>query len=239
MPRGITNSKTFEAALVGALDPLLTQWLEQYRAERRSGAEHSLFRPTVARGQDLVLHRIFLSQFELTNSFATLNNIPTYLRHFPTSLPRRISRLAWVRYHVESYLHELYIFQNRAESLLKQLPRAYRRQPCVAALEERCKRLETALKTSLAGVVSARGAHVHQRRFDDTSLRILEMVELLVAEGKRPRRDRALFFEDARMEEQFWMKSNNREIKKWLDQCGLALGEFLFMPDGSFRFADH
>lgn len=212
--------------------------MDEHRARRSAAQRHEAQQlpPKAPRRDDVLLHRIFLSHREIAESFSTLNRIPVYLRHFPSSLPRRSSRLAWVRYHVENYFHELYVFQNRSEAFFKQLLRAYRKQAYALSLEERCNKLEKALKDGLAGAVTARGRHVHDRRFDDNSLRMLELIELLVEGGGRPRRDRTLFFEDAQMEKRFWMKHNNAEIKKWLDEYGLVLGGLLFMPDGRFRF---
>jgi hypothetical protein len=190
--RRITNLKTSESALWRAIEPYAAQLIDEDRARRAAARSPGAppLPPKVPRRDDLFLHRIFLSYREITDSFDTLNSIPVFLAHFPSSLPRRISRLAWVRYHVENYFHELYVFQNRTEAFFKQLRRAYRAQQYATALEASCNSLEIALRDAFVGVVAARGQHVHERRFDDTSLRMLGMIELLVAAGGRPRRDR-------------------------------------------------
>ena len=213
----ITNHKTFEAALWVTLKPHAPQLLDEERARRlaaRNSGAPSL-PPKQSSREVLLLHRIWVSYREISESLDTLTSIPVYLGHFPSSLPRRITRLGWVRYHMENYFNELYVFQNRAAAFLKQLRRSYRSQSCVLPLTECCNKFEKVLKDSLSSVVAARGQHVHERRFDDTSLRIFGLVEHLVADGRRPRQDRTVFFEDIRMEKRHWMKSNNMELKKW------------------------
>jgi hypothetical protein len=83
--------------------------------------------------------------------------------------------------------------------------------------------LERALKNGFAGVVKARGNHVHVSRFDDVALRSLEANEFRAGLEKRTAREYSEWFRDIREEKEFWMKSNSAAIKKWLDECGRVL----------------
>jgi hypothetical protein len=196
------------------------------------------------RRDDLLLHTIFQAYREITTSFDTLSNIPLYMRHLPRYLSRRATsatwrglsatRSAWVRYHVENYFHELYIFQNRTEAFFKLLRRTYRKQIYSSNLNEQCDLLERALKDGFAGVVKARGSHVHVRRFDDVGLRNFEAIEFLARFEKRTAREYSQWVRDIREEKGFWMKTNNAAIKKWLDECGRVLGKLLFTEGGAF-----
>jgi hypothetical protein len=141
-----------------------------------------------------------------------------------------------VRYHVENYFHELYIFQNRTEAFFKLLRRSYGKQPDSSKLNEQCDLLEKALKDGFAGVMKARGGHVHESRFDDVGLRHFEAIEFLARLEKRTAREYSQWFQDIRMEKAFWMRANDTEITKWLDECGRVLGKLLFIEDGAFRF---
>ena len=66
-----------------------------------------------------------------------------------------VTRSGWVRYHVENYFHELYIFQNRVKALFVLLRRSYRKQEYSASLNAECGRLERALERGFAGVIKA------------------------------------------------------------------------------------
>jgi hypothetical protein len=103
-------------------------------------------------------------------------------------------------------------------------------------LGRQCENLTNELKRHFEDLVRQRGAHVHQRRFDDTSLRMLALVEHMVAMGGRPRRDRQDFFEDARNEKCYWMRANNAWISRWLNSAAVALAPILIAKDGAFRF---
>jgi hypothetical protein len=146
-----------------------------------------------------------------------------------------MNRPAWVRYHVENYLNELYIFQNRVEALLTLLRRGYRKQTYSAALDDQCDLLEEALRDAFAGVMKARGSHVHENRFEDTSLRILSLKELLAKRRASSARDYRETFLDTKTEKVLWMMRNNASIRKWLDECGISLGRLLFAENGTFR----
>lgn len=129
LPAKITNRKTFEAALWAVVEPYANKLAEEEGARARARLSNGRgggavvlppSRVAPVRRDDLLLHllhRIWLAYSEITKSFETLQNIPVYLRHFPSSAPRRITRLGWVRYHVENYFHESYIFQNRVDAL--------------------------------------------------------------------------------------------------------------------------
>lgn len=239
----ITSRITFEAAIWVAFEPYATKLIDDERTRHRSRLEHgpqgedvpSVLNRAV-RGGDLLLHRIFHSYREVTTSFDTLSNIPFYMRHFPSSISRSVTRPVWLRYHIENYLNEIYIFQNRVEAFFKLLRRGYRKQEYSSELNKRCDLLEKALKEGFSGVVTIRGKHVHERRFEDTTLATLDAIEFLAKFGKKSARERWHWFQEIRAEKISWMVNNNAAIRKWLDEVGRVLGKWLFMEDGKFRF---
>jgi hypothetical protein len=198
------------------------------------------------RRDDLLIHAIYLAYREITISLDTLNKIPFYIRHLPLPVLRKAnspiwrglpdSRSAWVRYHAENYLNELYIFQNRAEAFLTLLRRCYRNQPYLPELKKRCDQLEEALKKGMAGAVKARGGHVHDTRFDDASLRIIESHEFLLRLKKISKKEYQEFFRDAQTEKTVQMKGSDEQLKKWLNEVGIILGKLLFKESGEFRY---
>lgn len=145
-PAKITNRKTFEAAIWAAFEPYGRKLVNDGRAWRKSvrerdpGGNYPIpVQNRSVRSDDLLLHRIFQAYRELTTSFDTLTNIPFYMKNLPPSVSKRasaatwrglpVTRSAWVRYHVENYFHELYIFQNRMKAFFKLLHRSYPKQP--------------------------------------------------------------------------------------------------------------
>ena len=103
--RRITNWKTFGEALWAALKPYVRQLLAEEHLGRvipgTLGAPSS--RPNGPRGDEMLLRRIFISFREIVESVEMLNAIPVYLMHPPSPLPRQISDLVLVKYHVENY----------------------------------------------------------------------------------------------------------------------------------------
>ena len=250
-PTKITNRTTFEAAIWVAFEPYAVKLIADDRAWRKSVRERDPQGPLPVqqrpvRRDDLLLHLIFQAYREVTTSLETLCNIPFYMRHVPPSVSRRATRAtwrglsttrsAWVRYHVENYFHELYIFQNRVEAFFKLLRRTYRKQTYSTKLNEQCDLLEKALTHGFEGVVKTRGSHVHESRFDDASLRTLEAMEFIARLKQGSAREYSQWLQDALAEKVFWMTTNNVAIKKWLDEGGRVLGKLLFMKDGAFRF---
>jgi hypothetical protein len=253
VPARITNRITFEAAIWAAIEPYVIKWMDDEREWRKAHRERDPkgrlpLHPTnrSVRRDDLLLHRIFQAYREVTTSFETLINIPFYMRHLPRAVSKRatkitwrglfVSRSAWVRYHIENYFHELYVFQNRVEALFTLLRRSYRKQTFSTSLNEKCDRLEKALKVGFSDALKLRGRHVHERRFDDTSLHIIELSEFLIRQKGISARNHTELFRDTLTEKSFWMADHNGQIRKWLDEAGVVLGHELFTKDRAFRF---
>jgi hypothetical protein len=243
MSARIATRKGFERAIWAAVEPYAVRliederkWREAIRASDPAGKLPIPDKQRVVRRDDLFLHMLFQAYNEMEVSFDTLLNIPVYLDHFPSSLAKRVSRPKWLRYHTENYLHELYIFQNRVESFFRLLRRAYRNERDAASLKKSFDDLEQKLKVGLSNVIKARGRHVHEHRFDDTTLRALEAAEFLEKFEARSTHWYSGHVKDATFEKIFWMKRSNSEIRRWLDKNGRTLGRLIFGRSGSFRF---
>jgi hypothetical protein len=240
---GIKNAEAFEAAIWNATAPYAEQlarevraWNQHMRKTEPDWQKRTRYSPRTVRRDDLLLHQLFLAYREITTSFQTLENIPLYLNHFPQRVERRVSRHQWLRYHVENYFHELYIFQNRVDALFTLLLRSYRKDVHTAKLIAEIEVLKKSLKRELSESVKTRGTHVHERRLDDASFQVVEAVELLCRLKGETMRKYMEHCRDLKMEKSFWMKYRNAAIKKWLDQVGKSLGRVLFSADEKFRF---
>ena len=108
-----------------------------------------------------------------------------YLANFPATRAFRFHRLSeadWLRYHIETYLQETYVFYSRLNRLLRKLEKraiACSDKSGVASV----RNMKNAVSAAFATVVKTRGGHVHQYRFD-AELRDLDCVVLLTRSGE-------------------------------------------------------
>ena len=152
----IKNANSFESAIWTATAPYAEQlarevraWNQHMRETEPDWQKRTRYSPRTVRRDDLLLHQLFLAYSEISTSFKTLENIPLYLNYFPKKVERRISRHQWLRYHVENYFHELYIFQNRVDAFCTLLLRSYRKDVHSAQLIAEIDVLKKSLASSL------------------------------------------------------------------------------------------
>ncbi len=70
----------------------------------------------------------FIEFGEIMESVDNLHNIAVYIRRFPYAR-LGVEKGAFLRYHVENYLNELYILQKRMEAYLTAISRMYKLDP--------------------------------------------------------------------------------------------------------------
>jgi hypothetical protein len=238
----IKDFKTFEAAIWAATDPYAITLIREERAWRKAIREQNPgfraplpTRPHTPKKEDLLVF-LFQQFNEIVTSFDSLNNIPFYVKHLPRALSKRVTRVTWIHYHFENYLHELYIFEERVRALLTSLCRKYKKVAYSKQMSDESETLKTRLRAITETLRENRRGHVHERRFDDVHLTQLEAVHLLLRAKKASPKDYLHWFLDARAEKVFDMTYQNEELKKWLNECGRVLGKLLFEKGGEFRF---
>jgi len=123
---------------------------------------------------------------EILGCLDRLEHAVVYLSHFPTSKVFRfhhISEDSWIRYHEEMHLQEQYILFNRLCKFLKRVKRAASRmnRPGDAVLAG--DYLASVFKI-FQQFLKTRGAHVHNKRFEDGRLSDLRTLVLLTRHGK-------------------------------------------------------
>jgi len=85
-------------------------------------------------------------------------------------------------YHVEKHLEEIYIVKERFVAFIRHLRKLFKRSDLregVAAMTS----LERQTEDGFQGVVRARGAHVHERRFADEDIDRIRTLDLLMVSG--------------------------------------------------------
>lgn len=121
---------------------------------------------------------------EVNNTLQRLFDIAVYIRRFPFRRTQ-ISRARYLSFHIEAYFHEIYILRERLLTLAKRTTRAYRKSKHHDLATEVMGRLDQVV-SDLQELISVRGQHVHELRFDETRLRNLATIEFIERNSDDP-----------------------------------------------------
>ena len=124
-----------------------------------------------------VANKLFRPLSEIMNNFEALENIAIYSGSFPYK-KHGVSRISYLRYHIENYLNELYILKNRLIAYLKIIERSYRKCDRFGEIHKIMEPVYNIVSRSLEGYVNIRGAHVHANRYTDSEIDRLAELEL-------------------------------------------------------------
>lgn len=122
---------------------------------------------------------------EIDRSLNRLDQTLVYLSHYTDSRALRfhgLSEADWVRYHIEAYFQEMYILSERLRRFLREAEKVVIGTRDEVGLSSVTK-LKTVLESSFKMVVSTRGKHVHEYRFQSDELRDLDTLVLLTKAG--------------------------------------------------------
>jgi hypothetical protein len=117
---------------------------------------------------------------EIETAFQVLKDIPFYIKRFPSKHPS-ISKKRFLNYHIGNYLNENYILRERLVSYQKVITRMYKNHSRLTEMRKHVKKLEI-LVSGFDRIVTIRGKHVHQERYDDEDLKRLNVYELMTQE---------------------------------------------------------
>ena len=116
------------------------------------------------------------------------------------------------------------------------ITRRYRKDPAAFKLAEALKTLSDAVEDALSTATKARGAHMHQERFDDEELSHLTWFEVLASGGDSNLR---LIYEHryrkTRETQAIWIRDTNRAIEALVDRYFQVLNRFLLTKKRGFR----
>lgn len=128
----------------------------------------------------------------------------------------RVKRDEYLKYHINSYLQEIYILKERLNSYATQLKRVYSKTDQKEKFNSQVDPVFSLVKTSLKGIIDTRGGHVHSYRYSDEDLNLLSWWTLISNFNKG-------FTHDAngyKWVKRIWkdrIKENNNQIMKLLD----------------------
>ncbi|KAF0209029.1 MAG: hypothetical protein FD171_670 [Actinobacteria bacterium] len=167
---------------------------------------------------------------EIQESATCLRNVAVYVRRFPYA-NAGIEKGAYLRYHVENYLNELYILEKRLEAYIKVVSRLVSDERG-AELAKLSKSVRRVFKESLSGADVARGVHVHQRRYTDIHLERLKVLELVKTSDSRLEYLYELAYKETRTTKRVWIERTNTVVEGLLDQYFEQLLPLLFDVGG-------
>ncbi len=165
--------------------------------------------------------KLFYGFTEIASSLETLDDIAVFVGRFPFQRTR-ITKERYLQFHVECYIAEIYLLQQRLESYLTLLERQYKRDPRLPALSKLCAALRATIKKALESVIQTRGSHIHEARFKDNDIDRLRGIGLLARNGKDELAKAMHIFykiEHARIRKRWkdQIAGNNQAIRKLLD----------------------
>ena len=184
--------------------------------------------------REVAVRRLFLGAEELEASLQALRNISVYVRRFPYSRDG-INKVAYLRYHVENYLNELYILAKRLESYLTMAARIYKKDRRSGEIRRASSVVSRHFASVLSGLIEVRGAHVHVHRYDDVDLTQLTTLGLV---GKNDSTLAALYerrYREVRTKKRRWIDDTNASVERLLDAYFGILAPLLFDAHGRLR----
>lgn len=123
---------------------------------------------------------IFLPFTEISSSLESLINISLYI-NFPIPVEYRtdISHWAYLRYHIENHLHEIYILKIRLNRYISWLKDCYNHNSDPIKIRSELDKIQTIIDSEFKWIIDTRWEHVHVERFSDSKLDQISYFELL------------------------------------------------------------
>jgi hypothetical protein len=197
----------------------LGQRIKDHLFGKDSSKYDALLAPLTER--ERFLKEIFDDYYEILMSFENMKMISIFVRQYPNYKSyknQKINKTKYLRYHIENYLNEIYIFEKRIEAFLNKLIKKLKSKQLNKEID-RINKLKDILYKSLEKAKDARGAHVHKYRFTNNKISQLNSLELFADIGGLKILS---FYKDWEYKQlrNEWAKiinENNNELQKLLD----------------------
>lgn len=115
------------------------------------------------------LSKLYQGLIELHSSLESLEAFEIYIGRFPYS-GTSIKKSQYLRFIIESYLHEVYILKERTKAYITNVGRAYKKDYRHTEILNKTKPMFKLIPELFDDLLNARGVHVHQSRYTDTDL---------------------------------------------------------------------
>ena len=242
----MTEWETLQASMLREAQVVMGRDLEKHKEELGEVSRNQLFDtggPTSLqkkRGKDdIYFGKIFFGFIEIDSSVRTLSDIEVYISGFPYR-NKNITKPRHLRYHIESYFNEIYILKERLNAYLTIVGRCFKGDQRQAAILKETRPIFSVVKSTLKGVVSVRGSHVHQSRFGHKDLDRLELMEQLVSNGTEELSWLYNFeYKRIRSEWKKAIKNNNEQAMELLNIYAKILNDVLFSKRNRLKYPRH
>jgi hypothetical protein len=194
----------------------------------------SLERPL--RREEAYIQRLYKAATEVLESFAALRHAEIYLSRFPFA-EDGVRSSAYIRYHLGSFMNELYILQERMDAFCTRMGREFRKDKRVRNLDDRIAYSRAETMRLFSPATEMRGGHVHKERYDDEELSQLAIWEMLAeVEPEQFVTPRDKCVEAVRLSNFEFVQRVNAGISDRLDQFFAYFEGLVFHDDGRLRF---
>ena len=136
-----------------------------------------------------VANTLFRPMSEILSTMDVIENIVIYMRRFPYD-KNKISKLGYLKYHIEGFLNEVYILKERLKLYSYLIKKAYGKEYFASDVRDIMKNLMGYVDSALDDIISVRGKHIHRYRYTDQDLDHLSTLELLSKYEKETDDDR-------------------------------------------------
>jgi len=241
----VENYKDFQAKLTKVVQPFILSNIEKERQAFREVIKSTLENskasrsfPQFTRRDEVFASRFFLEFDELVTSLLCMKDIEIYVKRFPYR-DAGISSLRYLKYHIESHLNEIYLFQERVEAFLDFIQKSYRKSPIAPKVNIISQNILTLIKTFLHSVVHVRGIHVHSRRFTNADFDRLTFLENM--KRSEPEIFASLYESEYKQARKKWAKTIqtiNLAMEQLLNTICKELYSVLFDENGQIIYPD-
>jgi hypothetical protein len=238
----VNGFERFRSSILGVIIPQAERLLEDHESDFSEIYKTVLLggngRTTIDRKRSKkedFISKIFKGFTEINDVLERLQNIELYVRRFPYAASS-VTRLQYLKYHFENYLNEVYILRERLNSYLTSIKRLYRKDPRKHEIDELVKNIRKTISGSLGSVIEVRGAHIHEKRYDDDDFARLRTLELLIIGDSafKPFYDKA--YKEIRKKKTSLIERNNKETRKIIDVYMDKLYGIVFDKKGELLF---
>ncbi len=212
--------------------------LAQYSISKYLGHPHSKHPPERRQmpPHEAAVERLFFGFVEILESVKNLRNIPVYISRFPYR-HAGIEKGAYLRYHVENYLNEIYLLRERMKQYLTVISRLFKADSRSREIDVASKAISKHFSAVLSGFTRIRGAHVHEQRhalMDQDFIR-LGTFEVIRNESQAYASLYERTYREVRKAKRAWIERTNESIESLLNTYFEILYDLLFDEAGRLR----
>lgn len=189
--------------------------------------------------ENAFLKKMFNGFYEIYNSHRCMKNVETYISINPYSA-RGIPRSEFLKYHYENYLNELYILKERMIKYIDDIKKNYKCSRQRLSVEASLSKISKTIEETFKKILSIRHDNVHTEKQTDFGMTRLEMFELLAnnPDSETDKWMRDSIYRATRKERLKWIRKQNIQVKKGLDDYFDVLHQYVFSKSGQILYPE-